>query len=84
MTLENFDPFKPKARLNSPRSVDACKRQGIDPQELLYLALEEYKEKVKDKRLDKDSLKIRWEHHEEKRKEKLRVLIEVTIFRMNF
>jgi hypothetical protein len=64
--------------LNSPRSIDACKRQGIEPKELLYITLKDYKEKCKDKRLDNEALKIRYEHHEEKRKEKLKVLIEVS------
>ncbi len=78
-TLENFDPHQTKARINSPRSLDACKRQGIDPNELLYVSMEEYKQRVKKRGLDPELLKIRWEHHEEKRKEKMKVLLEVRI-----
>ena len=75
--METFDAYKASARLNSPRSVDACRRQGIDPRELLYVSQEDYAEKLKGKKLEKELLRLRWEHHEKKRKEKLRVLAEV-------
>lgn len=77
ITLESFDQYKSKARINSPRSLDACRRQGIDPGELLYVPMEEYKQRAKRKNLNRDLFKLRWEHHEQKRKEKLRVLLEV-------
>ena len=77
VSLETFDAYKSVARLNSPRSVDACKRQGIDPKELLYMSFEDYQNKIKDKKLEKELVRLRWEHHEKKRKEKLRVLTEV-------
>ena len=39
--------------------------------------MDDYKQKTKKRIPDKDLFKKRWEHHEEKRKEKLKVLIEV-------
>lgn len=68
-----------KGELNSPRSLDACKRQGIDKKELMFVSIDEYKKRVNKKNLEADLIKLRWEHHEEKRKEKLRVLIEVIL-----
>ena len=32
--IENFNTEAVHVRLNSPRSLEACRRQGIDPQEL--------------------------------------------------
>ena len=76
--MENFDENKRNPPyLNSPRSLDACKRQGIDPSELLYLNMDEFKTTLNEINVDKDLLRLRWEHHEEKRKEKLRVVNEV-------
>ncbi len=75
--MENFDEHKNKPPyLNSPRSLDACKRQGIDPYELLYLSLDAFKDTLQEKNVDKQLLKLLWEHNEEKRKEKLRVVTE--------
>ena len=68
--------YKPKAILNSPRSIDACRRQGIEVNELLYLSLENYKQKSGKKDLERSLLQKRWEHFEEKRKEKLKLVIE--------
>ena len=47
----------------------------------MALTLPEYKAtiKEKDKDIDSELLQIRWEHHEEKRKEKLQVLAEVSL-----
>eukprot|EP00831_Metopus_contortus_P017591 TRINITY_DN17430_c0_g1_i1.p1 TRINITY_DN17430_c0_g1~~TRINITY_DN17430_c0_g1_i1.p1 ORF type:complete len:327 (-),score=97.69 TRINITY_DN17430_c0_g1_i1:8-988(-) len=74
---DNFDEHKKKPPyLNSPRSIDACRRQGIDPSELLYLNLDEFKDSMNEINVDKDLLKLCWQHHEEKRKEKLKVVVE--------
>lgn len=61
----------------SPRSLEACRRQGIHPRELLIRNLAEIKEMFKDKHLDKEGLELMAKHYEEKRKEKIRVLLEV-------
>lgn len=36
VSLDTFDEFAEKAVLTSPRSVEACRREGISPEELLY------------------------------------------------
>lgn len=73
VTLDTFDP-KSKARLNSPRSLEACRRQGIDPDELRFTTRAMIKKMHPG--IDKKVLDLRFSHYEEKRAEKLRVLKE--------
>ncbi len=78
ISLENFDPYKKSPPyLDSPRSLEACKRQGIDPSELLFVSYDEYKKILKGQKIEEEWIRIRWEHFEDKRKEKLRILTEV-------
>lgn len=57
ISLENFDEHgRSRPILNSPRSIEACKRQGIDPSELLIKTMEEIKRIYKDGSNDKKSL----------------------------
>lgn len=60
----------------SPRSLKACKSQGIDPSELIQKSLNEIKEMFKGKIKDKETLELQHQHYEEKRKEKIRILLE--------
>ena len=59
-----------------PRSIDACKCQGGDPDELLYACFEVYKQHSRKKDMSKDLLQTRWEHYEQKRKEKVNLAVE--------
>lgn len=44
INLDNFDEFgRTKPIINSPRSLEACKRQGIEPCELIIKELHEMK-----------------------------------------
>lgn len=56
----------------SPRSVDACCRLGIDPIELQYKPLHAFRKPGEDSEL----CQIRFEHHEELRRERLGALVE--------
>ncbi|EGR29285.1 hypothetical protein IMG5_159320, partial [Ichthyophthirius multifiliis] len=77
LSLENFNENSHKQPiLNSPRSLEACKRQGIRPQELIVKTQQEIKQLYKDKSLDKKSLELKQNHCEERRKEKIRILLE--------
>lgn len=73
INLVNFDPNGSK-KINSPRSLEACRRQGIDPGELFVL------KKAQIKKANKGAhpkvLELRTQHYEEKRKEKIRILTE--------
>mmetsp|Transcript_44993 Transcript_44993/g.97732 ORF Transcript_44993/g.97732 Transcript_44993/m.97732 type:complete len:604 (-) Transcript_44993:40-1851(-) len=42
--LENLDEFDPRAEIETPRSLLACAREGIDPQELVYTDTERFEE----------------------------------------
>ena len=61
----------------SPRSIEACKRQGIDPSELIVLHIDEVKKRFKDKETDKATWDQRAKFLEEQREEKLKTLLQV-------
>lgn len=75
----NFDPSDGNEPiLTSPRSIDACLRQGIKPRDLLKIKKEKIKEKFsKEIPLDEKNLKQFETHFEERRKKKLEMLLEV-------
>lgn len=78
ISLENFDPNSRKEPIiNSPRSLLACKKQGIAPSELLIKNANDMKELYKGRALDKESLELQLIRYEEKRKEKLKILLDV-------
>eukprot|EP00347_Sterkiella_histriomuscorum_P002584 403367581 len=66
ISLENIDEYiGTKQVINSPRSLEACARLGLNPKELVFKPMEEFK----DKNLEQDIVKMRYQHHEQKRKE---------------
>ena len=75
----NFDPNDfTDPILTSPRSVDACLRQGIKPNDLLIVRKERIKEAYsKEIRIDEKNLKIFEVHFENRRKKKVEMLLEV-------
>jgi len=75
--LETFDPTSHKEpALTSPRSLEACRRQGIHPSELIIRNTQEIKEMYKEKNLDNEGYELMARHYEERRREKVRVLRE--------
>jgi hypothetical protein len=66
------------AIVNSPRSVDACRRQGIQPEELLYKSIFDFKKTLglEANTLRKDQIQMRWNHLEQRRREKIKVIKE--------
>ena len=64
-SLDSID-FNSKSQiLNSPRSLLACKKLGINPSELYYISLEDYKNKnSENKNLPKDILDMKYEEFE--------------------
>ena len=77
INLETFDQHgRSKPILDSPRSLEACRRQGIQPHELIIKELHQMKEIYKDGMNDKKSLQIKLEHYEMRRKNKLKLLRE--------
>lgn len=65
ISIEDFDPMERKIKINSPRSLEACKIEGVLPKELLYIP----KEKFREPGLPKEVGDLRYEFHENKRME---------------
>lgn len=62
--------------LNSPRSVEACKRQGIRTDDLLFVSKEQYGKIFAAERLDDYNLQVRFDHMEKRRQERVRIVTE--------
>lgn len=67
ISLDNYDPSRKKPPyLTSPRSLEACRRQGIDPAELLVKTKHEFTiEECKG--LDKVAADLKYDHFLERR-----------------
>ena len=77
ISLENFDDSsKDAALINTPRSLEACRRQGIEPHEIVYTTLKRYKKSlgVEANQLTPQILQLRFEHFDQRRKEKIQIL----------
>ena len=67
-SLENFDEYNIEAPLlTSPRSLEACLRQGLEPEELVFRYVDSFAETG----VSPDLQEIRWKHYEKKRLDKL-------------
>ncbi|CAI2361509.1 unnamed protein product [Moneuplotes crassus] len=64
ISIADFDPMGTK-RINSPRSLEACKLEGIMVKELLHVP----KSKFREPGLPPEVAELRYEFHENKRKE---------------
>jgi len=67
LSLANFDENDPRGILNSPRSLQACKTEGVLPQELTFKPVEAFQEKNLSPRL----VKLRFDFFEAKRRDLL-------------
>lgn len=67
-SLENLDEYNIEPPLlTSPRSLEACLRQGLEPEELIFRYFDSFAEQ----NVAADLQEIRWKHYERKRLEKL-------------
>jgi hypothetical protein len=72
-SLENFDENNTlQPLLNSPRSLEACRRQGLEPHEFVYRHPESFEEQG----VSGEIVQLRWRHYEKKRREKLHWALE--------
>jgi len=67
VSLANFDERNPQAVINSPRSLQACKLEGVLPQDLVFKPIDAFQEKNLSPRL----VKLRFDFFEAKRKDLL-------------
>jgi hypothetical protein len=80
LSLENFDAHTKHTQvLNSPRSLEACKREGILPRELLFVSKDEYSKIFAAEQLDDYNMQIRFDHMEKRRQDKLRIVTELRL-----
>jgi len=83
MSIEDVSPDQVyeksfKDLLNSPRTLDACKRQGIELSELDPIHEDRIREMIaqreKKRKIPKVLIDIRTQYYEDKRKEKIRLI----------
>mmetsp|Transcript_70128 Transcript_70128/g.186858 ORF Transcript_70128/g.186858 Transcript_70128/m.186858 type:complete len:212 (+) Transcript_70128:52-687(+) len=68
ISFANFDEHrKVPPFLNSPRSLEACERQGVLPEELMFRSLHSFF----DKSVPEQVVQMRFDHYEARRHEKL-------------
>merc|ERR1719487_2979934 len=67
VSLADFAEYDPGAYVNSPRSLQACKSEGVVPIDLVYKPLETFSEKCLSPRL----VKLRYDFFEAKRRDLL-------------
>jgi hypothetical protein len=65
ITIEDIESTETRQKINSPRSLEACKLEGVFPKELIHLP----KSKFNDPGLPAEVADLRYEFHENKRKE---------------
>ena len=77
VSLQDFGFHQPNApEINTPRSLEACRREGIQPCEIVKVSFEEYQKKYKLSNLDAKGIETYYKHFEEKREEKYRDLVK--------
>ena len=75
-SFETFDETNTiKPILTSPRSLEAVRRQGLAPEELIY----RHPESFEAPGVSEEIVQLRWRHYEKKRREKLQSPLTVTI-----
>ena len=76
ISLDNADFSNKSQIINSPRSLEACLRVGVDPSELYKLNMDEFKKKYPDvKKLSQELLKYRYEAEEKFREETVKQVV---------
>jgi hypothetical protein len=77
--LLDYDPNTTQEPIiNSPRSLEACLRQGIKPKDLLTISKEQIKAFFgKEKKLNEKEFETFNQHFEERRKKKIQMLLQV-------
>jgi hypothetical protein len=70
ISVETFEDGENVREINSPRSLEACLRAGLDPSELYPKP----KSRFKSKKLNEDMIEAKYDHFEKKRKEKISIV----------
>lgn len=62
--------------MNTPRSLEACRREGIQPNEIVKISFEDFQKKYKLSNLDQKGIEQFYSHFEEKREQKFKDLVK--------
>jgi hypothetical protein len=62
--------------VKSPRTLEACRRQGYDPSELFFKSKQDLKIEIGDMYIENDILEIRWKAYEAKRRTKIKNVMD--------
>jgi len=73
---DHYCDVQKEVRLDSPRLREACKRQGIEPYELVKKSISDVREIYQGEKLNKAGLTLATQHYEERRQEKLRIVLK--------
>ena len=52
VSIEDFKEFEQHCKVNTPITLEACRAEGIDPKELLYVPIESF-EQASDPKIQK-------------------------------
>ena len=78
ISLENYNYQSKTNRLNSPLSIKACKLQGVEEDDLIYITLEEYIQSHPEcMNLPKEFQQERYDNYEQNRKDLIETLKEI-------
>lgn len=87
VSIEDINPDKKydvsiKQLLNSPRTMEACKRQGVDPKDMDPISEEQVRKLIAQRDRGKRAIPqvlvdIRMKHYEDKRRDVIRLIREV-------
>ena len=75
VSLDNFDEHaeqRGRQRINSPTSIEACKRHGLEPEDLVVRDLQHFRQKLPD--FSDGLIQKRCEEYEIKRRQRLRTV----------
>lgn len=88
MSIDDINPEEKYERsikdmLNSPRTLEACRRQGVDLADLDPIPADKVRhiiaERERKRNVPQVLVDIRVQHYEDKRKEKIRLIKEVSV-----
>lgn len=70
LNLDSIDFTSFQHRITSPRSLEACKKIGVEVKDLYFIDIDEFRNSNFElKHLNHDCLKMRYDHHEKLRKD---------------
>ena len=73
MSAISIENFESKKRINSPRSLEACCKLGLQPEDLIKIKKEDYIKMFPEcKNLEDNLIQQRYDHYEQNRNENIK------------